>query len=308
MIINHIKPNKQKGFFDEDNRRAELLRHKDPLKRIDSVVPWEMFRSILNSTFEKKAKGPGGRPSFDYVMMFKILILQRYYNISDEQVEFQIKDRLSFQTFLGLTLSDKVPDEKTIWLFRNTLSQCDAIEKLFKSFERYLRDSGLILSEGSMIDASFVEVPRQRNSRDENKDIKNGKTPKDWENNKKKLSQKDVDARWTKKNGVSYYGYKDHIKADTKSKLITKYNVTDASVHDSQPTGDLLDNSDSDKPLHADSAYSGADIENQLNDLEIINKIQEKGYRNHPLTEEQKKKNRIKSLNPISCRTYIWIY
>jgi len=213
--------------------------------------------------------------------------------LSDDRTEFQILDRLSFMRFLGLKISDKVPDAKTIWHFKEQLTSGDVIEKLFEKFLGSLSSAGLILEEGSIVDASFVEVPRQRNTREENAEIKEGGTPEEWEKEKSKLAQKDMDARWTKKNNETFYGYKDHIKADAKSKLITKYEVTDASVHDSQVLEKILDPTDADKPLYADSAYVGQD--EILNERKIDSKIHEKGYRNLPLNEAQKAANREKS-------------
>ena len=226
---------------------------------------------------------------------FKILILQRYYNIGDDKMEFAILDRLSFMRFLGLTLSDKVPDAKTIWHFREQLVKENSVDKLFDLFREELLRKNLIANEGKLIDASFVEVPIQRNSREENKQIKEGKTPDDWKEKPNKLAQKDVDARWTKKNNTNYYGYKDHVKADEKSKLIDTYTVTDASVHDSQETDSLLSEKDKGQPLHADSAYSGEPVAQVVEKKEMINQIHEKGYRNNPLTEEQKENNKVKS-------------
>jgi len=287
----------QKGFFDEENRRAELARHRDPLKRLNAVLQWELFRPNLEKGFDKPAKGPGGRPPFDLIFMFKILIVQRAYNISDADAEFWIKDRLSVQNFLGITLADGVPDEKTIWAFRNTLSQAGVVEPLFDTFTAHLREQGLILNQGSIIDASFVDVPRQRNSREENETIKTGGIPEQWqtEENAPKIAQKDTDARWTKKNGERHFGYKDHVKVDEKSKIITRYTVTDASVHDSQETEPLVEESDKGKPLYADSAYAGAPIAKALEDKGVENKIHQRAYRNKPLTDEQKQRNREKS-------------
>jgi len=226
--------NQQRGFFDEQDRLEQLSRQGDPLERLNASVGWEMFRPQLRKCFKKEPRGSGGRPPYDYVMMFKVLILQRLYNLSDEQMQYQILDRLSFQRFLGQGLHSDVPDEKTIWLFREVLTTSGVIEKLFDRYRAHLEKKGLITNSGSIIDASFVEVPRQRNSREENMKIKEGKIPEDWKENPAKLRQKDTDARWTKKNEETYYGYKDHVKVDTDSKLIKTYEVTDASVHDSQ--------------------------------------------------------------------------
>lgn len=287
----------QGGFFDAEFRLQDISKQGDPLEKLDKHIDWEMFRSILNNVFRAYEKDPskGGRPPYDYVMMFKILILQHLYNIADERTEFAIKDRLSFMRFLGLTLKDSVPDEKTIWLFRESLTQEGAIKRLFNKFNRHLDNMGLIAHRGSIVDASFVEVPRQRNTREENEDIRNGDIPEDWEDNPSKLRQKDTDARWTKKHGQNYFGYKNHAKADRKKKVITNYAVSDASVHDSQELDSLLERKDAHHDLFGDSAYSSTDIDKKLKRRKIRNRIHEKGYRNHPLSCEQEESNRKKS-------------
>lgn len=285
----------ERGFFDEQFRLEKLTDQKDPLVKLLQEINWEQFRKILTNALEQEEKGIGGRPPFDYVMMFKILVLQRYYNLSDEQMQFQILDRLSFMRFLGLTLSDRVPDEKTIWLFRENLIAQDLVDKLFGKFLSSLEKANLVGKEGRMVDASFVEVPRQRNSRDENEQIKDGIVPEDWEESPNKLAQKDLDARWTKKNNQVFYGYKDHVKVDEKSKLILGYEVTDASVHDSQPLDDLLNKKDKDQTLYADSAYTGEQQEKVIRKVGMVNRVHEKGYKNKPLTKKQMKSNRKKS-------------
>lgn len=285
----------ERGFFDEQFRLEKLTEQKDPLVKLLQEINWEQFRKILTNAFEKGEKGIGGRPPFDYVMMFKILVLQRYYNLSDEQMQYQILDRLSFMRFLGLTLSDRVPDEKTIWLFRENLITENLVDKLFDKFLGNLEKANLVGKEGRMVDASFVEVPRQRNSREENQKIKDGIVPEDWQDDPNKLAQKDLDARWTKKNNQVFYGYKDHVKVDEKSKLILSYEVTDASVHDSQSLEDLLSKKDKGQPLFADSAYTGEEQETVIKKVGMINKVHEKGYKNKPLTKQQMKSNRRKS-------------
>ena len=125
--------------------------------------------------------------------------------------------------------------------------------------------------------------------------VTEGEIPDDFKSNPHKLSQKDTDARWTKKNNVCFFGYKNHVKQDVGSKLITGYEVTDASVHDSQATARLLDEKDKGEDFYADSAYSGEPLEKVISERQMNNKVCEKGTRNHPLTEEQKANNREKS-------------
>lgn len=290
-----MKKQTQHGFFDEENRLAKLTKKKDPLVKLASTINWEEFRSLIAKAMKKEVKGVGGRPPYDYIMMFKILILQRMYNVSDEQMEFQINDRLTFMRFLGLGLSDNIPDQNTIWLFRETLVNKGVIEKLFDKFSNFLEKGGFMLNEGTIIDATIVEAPKQRNSRKENEQIKQGEIPKEWKNKPNKLSQKDIDGRWLKKGGETYFGYKDHVKICRKSKFIKKYKVTDASVHDSQPAESLLDKNDSGHGLWGDSAYSGNLLAAILEKKKIQNKTHEKGYSNTPLTAAQCERNRKKS-------------
>jgi len=196
----------QIGFFDYEDRLNELSKMGDPLEIIGKVVQWKGMRQVIEKPFSKERKSNAGRPPFDYVMMFKVLVLQTMYGLSDEQTQFQILDRFTFRRFLGLGPEDRVPDQKTIWLFREKLVQAGTVKKLFDIFQKQLNDAGYCARKGQMIDASFIEVPRQRNTKDENDQIKNGVTPEEWEQNPAKLRQKDTDARWTKKNDQNYYG------------------------------------------------------------------------------------------------------
>jgi IS5 family transposase len=293
--MQRFKRHKDYGFFDQDIRLSKLSQLGDPLERLNKGVDFELFRSILTEKLTKLSVGPGGRPPYDYVMMFKILILQRYYNLSDDQVEFQINDRLSFMRFLDLTIADDVPDSKTVWHFKEQLVDLELVESLFEIFILELEKLNLIINEGKIVDASFVETPRQRNSREDNATIKNGETPASFLENEHKLAQKDLDARWTQKNNINYYGYKNHIKVDSKSKIITGYLVTDASVHDSQVLDNLLDSKDEGQPLWADSAYTGEKQEQTIEDKKMTNEVCEKGYKNKPLTQAQKDSNTEKS-------------
>jgi IS5 family transposase len=215
--------------------------------------------------------------------------------MADDKTEFQINDRLSFRRFLNLQMHDTVPDSKTIWNFREELKTTNVLEQIFEMFNAQLEKEKVITYSGSIVDATFIEVPKQRNTRDENKDIVEGNVPKEWKykKNRKKIVQKDMDARWAIKNKVRHYGYKDHIKIDKKSKIITKYSVTSASVHDSQELKKLI-NVKRDKVIYSDSAYTGEDIQKCI-PKHIKNRIHEKGYRNRPLTKTQERNNKAKS-------------
>jgi len=286
------------GLFDEENLLKKLTKLGDPLEQLNHYINWKLFEEPIEIAFYDAMKqlSKGGRPPFNKLMLFKALIIQSLYNISDEQLEFQIVDRASFKRFLGLKSSDKVPDSRTFWLFREQLIEKGLILSLFKIFNEALDTAGILANEGKIIDASFVEVPRQRNNKDENKHIKDtGTAPDEWKEKPHKLAQKDVDASWTKKNNTTFYGYKNHIKADAKTKIIIDYVVTDAAVHDSQTIEDLITANDEGQEIYADSAYTGEKQEKIYEEKKVIPKINEKGYKNKPLTEEQKVNNKIKS-------------
>jgi len=286
----------KKSLFDEQFSSEKLSAIGNPLEMISKVIDFELFRSTLESKLlnTNKKNNAGSRP-YDVVLMFKIMILQRYYGLGDKQVEYQILDRNSFRNFLKLETGDKVPDEKTVWAFREALTKTGLVEDLFKQFKDYLEQKELIFNEGQLIDASFTIAPRQRNTREENKKIKNGEGDDLWNDKPNKKKHKDIDAKWTKKNNETFYGYKNHAKVDNKGKFINKYVVTDASVHDSQAIEGLLDEKDKDQDLYADSAYIGEEQEKTIAKYEMNNKVHEKGYRNKPLTEQQKKNNNEKS-------------
>jgi IS5 family transposase len=290
------KPQGKKGFFDEELAIEKMIAIGNPLEVISKVIDFEMFRPTLEEKLLNKNKknNAGARP-YDIVMMFKIIILQRYYGLGDSQVEYQILDRTSFKKFLGLETGDKVPDEKTVWAFRENLTRTGLVEDLFGQFISFLESKEMIFNQGQLVDASFTIAPRQRNTREENKMIKNGEGGDLWNDQPNKKKHKDIDARWTKKNGENFYGYKNHAKVDTKSKFINTYVVTDASVHDSQALDDLLNIKDKGQELNADSAYTGVDQEKTIAEYKMINNVNEKGYRNKPLTEVQKASNNKKS-------------
>ena len=288
----------QPGFFDHDNRLAALSEKGDPLEAINAVVPWEIFRGSIEAvvlTPASERKSNAGRKPLDAVLKFKMLVLQSLYNLSDEQVEYQVRDRLSFARFLGLRLEDTVPDATSLWLFREALAKAGLIETLFAQFEQTLATNGYIARGGQIIDATIVAVPKQRNDREENKDIKAGEVPAAWKTEPNKLAQKDCDARWTKKHGRSYFGYKNHINVDARYKLIRRYGVSDASVHDSREFNCLLDTTNTSRNVFADSAYRSANIEAALKVQGLKSRIHRRATRSHPLSAVQEKANRKRS-------------
>ena len=283
------------SLLELEARQRKLNQKKDLLVRLDAIVPWETFRPLLEKIYDKPRKSNAGRKPIDVIVMFKLLVLQQLYGISDEELEYQVNDRLSFMQFLGFDLSDEVPDATTVWLFRHQLTQQGLIDPLFEQFDAYLIEQGYAAKGGQILDATLIPVPKQHNRRQENEQIKQGDIPTSWSEQPHKQAQKDTDARWTKKGGQSYFGYKDHISIDVEHGFIRRYAVTDAAVHDSQVVGPLLDEDNDSDSLWADSAYRAQAIETTLALMGFDSQIHERGYRNHPLTEEQKQSNRTKS-------------
>jgi IS5 family transposase len=287
----------QAGLFDLEFRLDKIDANGDPLKRLNALIDWRTFRAELQAARDKdkERKSPAGRKPFDAVLMFKILILQALYGLSDDAAEYQILDRLSFMRFLGLKQGDAVPDAKTIWLFRDQLTRAEAIDALFDRFDRFLKDNGYAARRGQIVDASIVPAPVQRNTREENKAIRRGETPEGWEEHPAKLRQKDVDAAWTKKNGKSYFGYKNHVNVDVEHKLIRAWAVTDASVHDSLMLPVLLDEGNTSKSTYGDSAYRSQAIERDLREDGYRSRIHRKGRRGKKLSQREIAGNKTKS-------------
>jgi transposase, IS5 family len=283
------------GFGRAEKRRQKLEARNDFLSELNRVVPWEEFRSCLEALPKPAPKSKAGRKPIDSLLLFKLLILQQLYNLGDEALEYQTHDRESFRRFVGLSPSSEVPDSTTVWLFRERLTQAGLIEEMFERFNEYLGRCGYAAQGGQIIDATLVPVPIQRNSREENKQIKQGEIPDEWEKNPHKLSQKDTDARWTKKNGESHFGYKNHINIDAEYGFIRNHSVTDASVHDSQQFCEVLDAQNEGDDIWADSAYRSEALEESLEIVGYRSQIHERGYRNRPLIEEQKATNRDKA-------------
>lgn len=289
---------KQRGLFDEIERLEELTKLGDPLTILTEKIKWETFRPILKQIRIENPENikNAGRKPFDEVMMFRVIILQSLYGLSDDQMEFQLKDRRSFERFVsGGDMQYQMPDAKTIWLYKERFKEHGISRKVFRKFNHQLDKANLMAKSGQIVDASFVEVPRQRNSRDDNKHIKEeGTHPEEWSENKKR--QKDVDARWTEKNKQKHFGYKNHIAAERKRKFIINYEVTSAEIHDSQPFFEVLRKPRKDnEPVWGDSAYRAEDNERKLAKKGFVSKIHEKGYRGRPLTERQMARNTIKS-------------
>ena len=175
-----------------DNRLAALSKQGDPLDAIARLVPWEEFRTEIEAavlTADSDKKSSAGRKPIDALVMFRMLVVQSLYSLSDEQAEYQARDRLSFTLFLALGIEDRIPDGTTLWPFREKLAKAGLIEKLFGQFGRYLEARGYIARGGQMVDATIVPVPRQRNSREDNEAMKAARRPRNGRRNPRKTGK-----------------------------------------------------------------------------------------------------------------------
>jgi IS5 family transposase len=297
----------QAGFWDVDDRYVRLSEAGDPLEKLNAVVPWEVFRKPLSKALNRSDGVKGGRPPFDSLLMFKIMVLQALYSLSDDQAEFQIQDRLSFMRFLGLGLGDRVPDAKTIWLFREHLTQAGAVENLFARFDRHLAKSGYLAKGGQIVDATIIAAPRQRNTDEEKADLKTGKIPDAWTNKPAKLRQKDRDARWTvkfskakvKQDGKSQqrdiaiptFGYKNHAGIDRSHGFIRGWTVTHAAAYDGAQLRNVLDRKNTGSTVWADTAYRSQKNETWLDRNGYISDIHHKKPKGRPMSEAMSRAN-----------------
>jgi IS5 family transposase len=288
------------GFFDSEALMKRVAETDNPLWRIKEVVDWERFRPSIDEVFDHTPKGPGGRPPYDRMMMFKVLVLKHLYNLSDEQMEQRLLGDLFFRCFLDLEFGDPTPDEKTIWYIHNRFCQAGNIIDLFDAFQTQLREQNLIAKNGIIVDATIVSAPVQHIDKKERKALDAGDVPQEWKEHPAVASQRDLDADWTKKHGKSYFGYKDHIKVDRDSKLILTFEVTPASDHDSQLMETLIDKKqDAGKECHADAGYIGEPIGKILHRCKVKDRRHTKAFRNKPLNAQQKgwnmRRSRIRS-------------
>jgi len=221
--------------------------------------------------------------------MVRILVLKRLYNLSDEQMEYQLLDRMSYQRFCGLADAANIPDRTTIWHFENRIGAAGA-QALFDGVAAQLLKQGFIARGGQIVDATLVPAPRQHHSRGDKEQLDQGAMPADWSPSKRR--QKDGDATWTKKHGKSYFGYKLSVNVDARYKLIRQLETDTASTHDSQHFDAVLDAGNTNRDVFADRGYASQAREARLRANGLRDRLQRKGQRNHPLSACQQRRNR----------------
>jgi IS5 family transposase len=218
-------------LFAADRRKEKIDRLGDPLPEIGKHIDFAALAAEVDRVAPRPVSLQGGRPPFPTGTMVRILVLKRLYNLSDEEMEYQLLDRMSYQRFCGLTDSASIPDRTTIWTFENRIGESGA-KALFDGVERQLLKHGYIARGGQIIDATLVPAPKQHFTKEDKEQIKQDALPADWKPAKRR--QKDLDATWTKKHGKSHHGYKLSINVDKRYKVIRKIETDTASTHDSQ--------------------------------------------------------------------------
>ena len=272
-----VKTIRTLGSFEVENQYRRVSRLGDRLDELSATINWNAFRNTLEKTCPPSS-GPG-RPAYDRVQLFKMLVLQSWYGLSDEQLEYQTADRFSFQKFLGFP--ETIPDYSTIWQFREQLVKLELFNVLLSALNKQLDARGLKVRKGVIQDASVItadpgkkRIAELKNKSEEGKGV--SYTPN-------QLSHIDLDASSTAKNGQYVFGYKAHVKCDAEFQLIRAVVTTTASVHDSQVSLE----EDGDGPVYRDRAYAGI----PLNASGVVDCTMHKAYRGRPVTPRQVRQN-----------------
>lgn len=302
---------KQLGFFDLPDHMRRLSETGDPLEEMLRVIDFEAFRPTLEAALQYSDGLKGGRPPYDAVAMFKVLILAAQHNVSDARMEFLIRDRLSWLRFPGLELGRPTPDENTIRLFREKLTEAGAIRALFEEFDCRLRRAGYLAMGGQIVDSTLVSAPRQRNTEDEKAAIKAGKGAAEiWPDDPHKAAQKDTDARWTMNIGrprdkdaprrvpqlaIPVFGYKNPIDIDRAHGFIRGFQVTDAAAHDGKMLRELVTTDNTASDVWADTAYGSKKNEAWLERKGRTSRIHRRKPKGRPMPKRTVRANARKS-------------
>jgi transposase, IS5 family len=269
----------------------------EALERLGELIDWSLIARLLSPVHGSRY----GAPGYPAVAMFKALLLQQWHGLSDPALEASIEDRLSFRRFCGFALDAETPDHVTIHRFRETLRQLGLADRVFEEVNRQIDNRGLILRQGTLIDASLVDAavkrpkpPAQQPPAEqapaepvEVKPAEVSSTAEVKERPPSKLvkSPLDPDAAWTKKGGRRYFGYKVHVGVDQGSGIIRRQVMTPANVNDTEPA-DLLVCGD-EAALYGDQAYTSARRRADLRARGIKDRMMHRANKHHPLTPRQ---------------------
>ncbi len=301
----------QAGLFGLSDQLKRLSDCGDPLETMNRVVDFETFRPALEKALAYGDGAKGGRPPYDPVAMFKVLILAAQNTVSDARMEFLIRDRLSWLRFLGFDLGAVTPDENTIRLFREKLTRAGALDALFAAFDRRLRERGYLPMGGQIVDATLVAAPKQRNTAAEKDAIKAGKRAAEiWPNQPAKAAQKDTDARWTVKFAkarplpggrpgidiaIPSFGYKSSIAICRRYGFIRSAKVTDGARFDGRMLRDVVTRDNTASDVWADTAYRSRDNEAWLTRMGRVSRIHRKKPKGKPMPARTARANAARS-------------
>ena len=275
-------------LFADAARKRKIQALGDPLQLIACHIDFDHLTQTIDDLLPRGDGRKGGRPPYPTSVMVRILVLKYLNNLSDEQVEYQLLDRMSFQRFCLLEDSATIPDRNTIWHYQQRLG-LDGETALIQAVDAQLLHHCYLARCGQIIDATLVPAPIQHLTKDEKEQLAQGKTPEDWSEAKRR--QKDLDATHTKKHGKSYHGYKLSINVDVKHKFIRKIATGTASEHDSRHFDEVLDAHNTSRDVYADKGYPSAQRSEMLKALNYREHIQRKAQKNKPLSACQKKRN-----------------
>lgn len=302
----------QPGFWDVQDRLRELSAQGDPLEKLTTTVDFELFRDDLNVALGTRDRSKGGRPAFDPVLKFRMLVLQALHGLSLAQTEYLVADRLSWMRFCCLGPGDAVPDANTLWDFREALIASGALDALFTRLDAAITAAGYLPMAGQIVDATLVSAPRQRNTEAEKTRIKAGETAAAiWPDKPARARQKDTDARWTVKFSkakpdpdgkplidiaIPTYGYKSHISIDRRHGLIRRGKTTHAAAHDGARLREgLIDPNNTASDVWADTAYRSAANEQYLDGIGRVSRIHRRKPAGRPLPRHTARANAAKS-------------
>ena len=280
----------RESLFAASERETKLTALGDVLQRFEEIIDFGAIASEIDKAAPRPGRAKGGRPPYPTEVMVRILIIQERFNLSDEQMEFQLLDRLSFQRFVGLRRSSQIPDRTTIWLFRDRLVKAGCPDLVFESVNRQIAMAGYVARSGQMIDATLVCAPVQHMNKQEKETVVQGNVPPEWSD--AKLRQKDRDAKWTKKHGKAYFGYKLSASTDHRYKLIRQVRISSANEHDTRHFDAVLDAQNSSRDIYADRGYADLDREKRLKAQGWRVHIQRKAKKGKPLSACQASRNR----------------
>lgn len=279
----------KRSLFAHEERERKIDGMGDPLAVLERHIDFAAIAEEVDAAAPRPSQERGGRPPYPTEVMVRILALKHLYNLADEALEFQLLDRLSFQRFCGLVDSSNIPDRTTVWHFEQRLREAGAEEAIFAAVQRQLHRSGYTARCGQIIDATIVEAPRQHFTGEEREILEQGATPAAW--NRHERRQRDTDARWTKKHGRSFFGYKLSVNADGRYKLIRRIVVSDAAEHDSRHFNRLIERGNTNAAIYADRGYASDQRERALREMGYRPEIQRKAKPGKPLGERQRRRN-----------------